>query len=301
LTSREPDWNDIRLFLAVARAGSLSAAAREQRAGVATLGRRVHALEQALGVRLFDRLPDGYALTDAGRDFVPMAEEMAAAAEALRRRSDAAGEEGGTVRLIANDWDAGFLAGRWSRLAAALPGISLELVQSHMPTNLARRDADLAVVTALPAAGELIARKLRPFGYAVYGARGLLTARPEARHLPADPALWVGLDGQHQYFPVARWLARHLSAPAAAGRTNNHLIARDLVVGGVGLGVLACFAGDAEATLERLGPPIAELTEDRWLLVHADLRHVPRIRRAMAAVGRLFEEEAAALAGLTRP
>ncbi|GGF08913.1 LysR family transcriptional regulator [Aliidongia dinghuensis] len=302
MKNQQPDWNDIRLFLAVAQAGSLSAAARQERVGIATVGRRVHALEEALGVRLFDRLPEGYALTAEGRDFVPMAEEMRGAAEAMRRRSDAAGEEGGTVRLIANDWDAGFLASRWAQLMAALPGISLEVAQSHMPTNLARRDADLAIVTTLPATGELIARKLRPFAYGVYGARRFLEVRPEARAMPtdpalADPALWVGLDGQHQYFPVARWLARQLAAPAAAGRTNNHLLVRDLVASGAGLGVLACFAGDADPTLERLGPPIAELSEDRWLLVHADLKRVPRIRRTIDALARLFDDAAAALAG----
>ncbi|GGF08924.1 hypothetical protein GCM10011611_13000 [Aliidongia dinghuensis] len=86
------DWNDIRLFLAVAQAGSLSAAARQEQVGIATVGRRVHALEAALSVRLFDRLPEGYALTAEGRDFVPMAEEMHATAEVMRRRADAAEE-----------------------------------------------------------------------------------------------------------------------------------------------------------------------------------------------------------------
>jgi len=293
-----PDWNDIRLFLAVAQAGSLSAAARQERLGVATVGRRIHALEQALGLRLFDRLPEGYALTAEGRDFVPLADEMRSAAEAIGRRSETAAATGGTVRIIANDWDAKFLATHWRRLAAALPGITLELGQSHLPTNLARRDADLAIVAALPATGELVARKLKPMGHAVYGAHPFLDARPQARLMPADPSLWVGLDGPHQYFPAARWLARYLPAPAAAGRTNNQTLVQDLVAGGGGLGVLACFAGDADSRLERLGAPIAELVEDRWLLVHADLKRVPRLRRTIDALARLFDEEVRGLAGL---
>jgi DNA-binding transcriptional LysR family regulator len=291
------DWNDIRLFLAVAQAGSLSAAARHERVGVATIGRRVHALERALGLRLFDRLPDGYALTGEGRDFVPLAEEMRAAADTIRRRSEATEIDGGTVRLTANDWDTRFLSSRWMRLQAALPGITLELGQSHMATNLARRDADLAIVTALPAAGDLVARKLRSFAYGIYGAPAFLDARPEARAVPADPLLWVGLDGPHQYFPVARWLARHLGGPALAGRTSNHLVVQDLVASGAGLGVLACFSGDAHPGLVRLGAPLGELDEDRWLLVHADLRRVPRIRRTIEAIVRLFDDEAQRLAG----
>ena len=291
------DWNDIRLFLAVAQAGSLSAAARQERIGIATVGRRVHALEQALGLRLFDRLPDGYALTAEGREFVPLAEEMRGAAESIRRRSEATEIDGGTVRVTANDWDTHFLSSCWARLAAALPGITLELAHSHMPTNLARRDSDLAITTALPAAGDLVARKLKPFAYGIYGARAFLDARPEARAQPADPSLWVGLDGPHQYFPVARWLARHLGGPALAGRASDHLVVRDLVASGAGLGLLACFSGDADPALERLGEPLAELTEDRWLLVHADLKRVPRIRRTIDALVRLFEDEAPRLAG----
>ena len=297
--SAKPDWNDIRLFLAVAQAGSLSAAARQERLGVATVGRRIQALEQALGLRLFDRLPDGYALTAEGRDFVPLAEDMRGAAEAIGRRSEATEAAGGTVRIIANDWDAKFLSTRWTRLAAALPGITLELAQSHLPTNLARRDADLAIVTALPATGELVARKLKPMGYAVYGGRAFLAAHPAARRLPADhPSLWVGLDGPHQYFPVARWLTRHLAAAASAGRASNHALMQDLVASGAGLGVLACFSGDSDPMLERLGDPLAELLEDRWLLVHADLKRVPRIRRAIDALARLFEDETPCLAGV---
>ncbi|HEV2674042.1 MAG TPA: LysR family transcriptional regulator [Aliidongia sp.] len=291
------EWNDIRLFLAVAQAGSLSAAARQERVGIATVGRRVHALEQALGLRLFDRLPEGYALTAEGRDFVPLAEDMRGAAESIRRRSEATEIDGGTVRLTANDWDTRFLSSRWARLVGALPGITLELGQSHMPTNLARRDADLAITTALPAAGDLVARKLKPFGYGIYGARSFLEARPEARACPPDPALWVGLDGPHQYFPVARWLARHLGGPAQASRTSNHLVMQDLVASGAGLGLLACFSGDADPRLERLGAPLAELIEDRWLLVHADLKRVPRIRRSIEALARLFLDEAPSLAG----
>ncbi len=300
LKSAKPDWNDIRLFLAVAQAGSLSAAARQERLGVATVGRRIQALELALGLRLFDRLPDGYALTAEGRDFVPLAEDMRGAAEAIDRRSEATEAAGGTVRIIANDWDAKFLSTRWTRLAAGLPGITLELAQSHMPTNLARRDADLAIVTALPASGELVARKLKPMGYAVYGGRTFLAAHPEARPLPAAPSLWIGLDGPHQYFPVARWLARHLAAAASAGRASNHALMQDLVASGGGLGVLACFSGDADPLLERLGDPLAELLEDRWLLVHADLKRVPRIRRAIDALARLFEDDAPCLAGVFR-
>ncbi len=297
MENRQPDWDDIRLFLAVAQAGSLSAAARKERVGVATVGRRIHALEEALGLRLFDRLPDGYALTGEGRDFVPFAEEMRAAAESIRRRSEATEIDGGTVRVTANDWDAHFLSRHWVRLQAMLPGITVELGQTHMPTNLARRDADLAIVTALPAAGDLVARKLRPFAYGVYGARPFLDARPAARGVPADPGLWVGLDGPHQYFPMARWLARHLDGPAQAGRASNHLVLEALVAGGAGLGVLACFSGDAHPVLERLGAPLGELDEDRWVLVHADLRRVPRIRRTIDAIVQLYEGEVLRLAG----
>ena len=176
-----PDWDDIWLFLAVAQAGSLSAAARRERLAIATVGRRIHALEQALGLRLFDRLPDGYALTPEGRDFVPLAEDMQGVADAISRRSENTEADGGTVRIIANDWDVRFLSTRWRQLSMALPDIALELAHSHMTINRARRDADLAIVTALPAIGELIARKLKPMAYGIYGASTFLDAHQIGR------------------------------------------------------------------------------------------------------------------------
>src|SRR5262249_36442614 len=147
-----PDWDDLRVFLALAREGSLTAAARRLEVSHPTIARRVQALESTIGARLFDRLPDRFALTAAGEELLADAEAMAQAADSIHRRSAGLGADTarGTVRLSAGEAMTGYLAGHLPRLRRDLQCIEFELTASHMLANLSRREADLLIRDQCP-------------------------------------------------------------------------------------------------------------------------------------------------------
>src|SRR3984893_4058557 len=160
------DWDDVRVFLAVARHGSLRAAGRALGLSQPTIGRRLSTFEATFGgPTLFDRLPEGLRLNAAGEQLVPAAESVERAALMLERRRAAASPAlNGTVRVSVGEWAAGFLARNLAGGSAAglAPGITLELIESPEMVNLARRDADLAVRHghAIPRTGNLYVTKL---------------------------------------------------------------------------------------------------------------------------------------------
>lgn len=293
-------WDDLRVFLAVAREGNLSAAARRLKVSQPTVGRRLAVLEETLSTRLFDRRPDGFVLTAAGSELRPMAESMERAAESVeRKQASFANSLKGTVRLSIYELMAQFLTRHMSTLRQALPDVEIELAVAHISANLSKREADLLIRECLPDSSSLIARKLGRFAYAVYGGVDLVAVQPQAygegRY---EDCSWVGFDDDHSYFSGARWLSERRDGRPPDIRTNNGLVLHDLVREGVGLGILPCFAGDSDPDLVRLTPPIEAIDSNFHLIVHDDLRRVPAVRAVMDAVGDLFVREEANLTGL---
>ena len=165
------DWNDARIFLAVARHGSLRAAGRALGISQPTIGRRIAAFEAVFGgPTLFDRLPEGLQLNDAGAALLPVAEQLEDAALSLERhRAAASSVLSGTVRISVGEWAAAFLT-RYVGSSSENPppaGITLELVQTMQTANLARREADLAVRHYPPESGDLYISKLGVFAGAI--------------------------------------------------------------------------------------------------------------------------------------
>src|SRR5215468_7301701 len=169
------DWDDVRVFLAVARHGSLRAAGRALGLSQPTIGRRLASFEASFGgPTLFDRLPEGLRLNAAGTALLGAAEELEIAGLALERRRAAASPElSGTVRVSVGEWAAAFLSRSLAEPAATpFPsGITLELVESQQTANLARREADLAVRHHPPDGGDLYIAKLGTFAVATYRRR----------------------------------------------------------------------------------------------------------------------------------
>ncbi len=297
------NWDDLRVFLAIAREGSLSAAARRLGVTQPTAGRRLRALEDSLQARLFERHPQGFLPTAAGAELLPLAETMAASAEAVARRQPGfADRVRGTVRISIGEVVAQFLAPRLGALRERLPEVELEFPVSHLLANLSRREADLVIRECLPDSPGLVARKLGAFGFAVYGSRDYVAGHPaalgEARYRDCD---WAGYDEEHGYFAGQQWLLSKLGGRPLPVRLNDAQVLQEAVRGGVGLGVLACFAADADPALVRLTPPLPEVVSRQHLLVHDDLRRVPRVRAVMDALVALFEAEAETLAGRPEP
>ena len=294
-------WDDLRVFLALAHAGSLRRAARALRIGQPTVVRHLRQLEQAMGARLFERRPDGHRLSKAGEELVPLAQSMAETATAIERRRAALSDgAGGIVRIAAGEWAAHFLASRLGRLAAIHPELTVELVEAHVDPDLDRHEADLLVSHGLRARGHLVRIGLGGMAVAIYGAPALVERQPAARTEARWRACpWVAYDAPHEYFRSMAWLAERLGGRRPRIGASRTWLQVEAIRAGAGLGLLPCFIGDADPALVRLSAPIADLTEveDRWLLVHPDLRNVPRVRVAIEWIRAAFRQARAELLG----
>lgn len=288
------NWDDVRVFLAIARTGSMRAAGRSLGLSQPTIARRLAAFEASFGgASLFDRLPEGLRLNAIGHKLVPAAESLEDAALTLeRRRAAAASELKGTVRVSAGECAAGFLA-RCLAGATARPlpsGITLELTQSRPPADLARREADLALRHRPPESGDYYVTKLGTFAAAVYRRRS------------GSAGAWVAYTVEQAKEPAhepARWVQRQIDETdgRVALRAASLLLHVEAIRGGAGRGVLPCYIGDSQPLLERLTGPIPELAAAYWMVVHRDLRRAPCVRAAIDWVRQAFAEQRDAIAG----
>ena len=178
------NWDDVRIFLAVARAGQILGAARRLELNHATVSRRIAALEEALGAKLFRRLTTGSELTPAGERFLAVAERMEADMIAARSELAGGGEAvSGTVRIGAPDgFGVAFLAPRLGALTAEHRDLKIQLVPVPRSFSLSRREADIAITIERPAEGRLVAQKLVDYSLGLYASR----AYAEANGLPAN-------------------------------------------------------------------------------------------------------------------
>jgi DNA-binding transcriptional LysR family regulator len=291
------DWGDLRIFLTLAREGNLTAAARRLEVSHPTVARRIKALEDTIGTRLFDRLPDRFALTAAGEELLVDAQAMERAAESIHRRSAglAADTAHGTVRLSAGEAMTAFVARYLPRLRRNLKCVEFELVASHMLANLSRREADLLIREEVPDLASIVKRRLGRVAYAIYGHSDLEVADAAPEMLRR--MTWIGFDEDHSRMPGHSWLLALLAGVRPGIRVNNWLVLHETVRAGVGLAVLPCYLGDSDPALRRLGPIIEEVSTDQWLLVHRDLRALPRVRAVIDALISLFQEERGVLEG----
>jgi DNA-binding transcriptional LysR family regulator len=286
------DWDDVRVFLAVAREGSMRAAGRALRLSQPTIARRLAAFEASFGgASLFDRLPEGLRLSAAGEQMVPAAESVEDAVLTLERRRAAASPVlSGTVRVSTGECAAGFLARCLSgSTKTALPsGITLELVDELRQTaNLVRRQADMALRHEPPEGGDFYISKAGTFACAVYRRRG------------ADAAAWVTYTDEQAHYAPARWVQRQVEEAGnpVALRASSMLMHLEAIRAGTGRGVLPCYVGDGHPLLERLTPPIPEIAAEYWIIVHRDLRRAACMRAVIDWVKVVFAEQRDVLAG----
>ena len=297
------DWDDLRVFLAIRRQGTLSAAARELHVSQPTVGRRIRHLEEILQARLFERLPEGYLPTAAGAELLPLAEDMERTALAVsRRQASFADQIRGTVRLSVFEETARFLSSHLEYLHQRLPEVELELSVAHQAANLSRREADLLIRECLPDSPGLVSRRLGQCAYAVYGAYAYIKHHPQALGEERYSACeWVGSNDEHMYFSGQKWLRERLGERLPAVRMNNAVIMHDAIRNGAGLGVLPCFAGDTDPVLQQLTAPLETISSTLYLLVHQDMRRSPAVRASMDALIDLYAQHTALLGGSAIP
>lgn len=291
------DWDDARVFLAVARHGSLRAAGRALGLSQPTIGRRLATFEAAFGSgpALFDRLPDGLRLNAAGEALLPAAQELEDAALALERRHAASSPVlSGTVRVSVGEWAAAFLtrnlggpSPEGASSSPVPPGITVELVESQATANLARREADLAVRHHPPQSGDLYVAKLGVFSVAVYQRVG------------CDDNAWVTYTEEQAHYATARWVQQQIEKTdgAVALRASNCMMQMSAIRAGSGRGVLPCYAADDDPLLERLTAPVPEIAAEYSVIVHRDLRRAVCVRAVIDWVRHAFVEHRDALAG----
>jgi DNA-binding transcriptional LysR family regulator len=291
----EANWDDLRVFLTLAREGTLSTAAKALGVSHPTVSRRVQALEHQIGARLFERLPDRFVPTSAGEELLADTEAMEKAALSIKRRSAGLSDTvSGVVRLSAGEAMAVLVARHLPLLRARLQHIEFEVIASHTLANLSRREADLLIREQVPELAGIVTRKLCHVAYAVYAARSLevkRTAMPALVDLP-----WIGFDDDHSYMPGQRWIHEQIGRRPEI-RVNNWLVLHDAVRSGVGLAVMPCYLADQDPRLQRVGGVLPEITTEQWLLVHRDLRALPRVRAVMDALVDLFQRHRHLLEG----
>ena len=294
------DWDDLRVFLTLSREGNLTATARRLEVSHPTVARRIKSLEDTIGARLFDRLPDRFALTAAGEQLLADAQAMERAAESIDRRSAGLTDTAqGTVRISAGEAMTAFLARHLPRLRRNLQCVEFELVASHMLANLSRREADLLIREQVPDLASIVTRRLGRVAYAVYGSPELRVedaARDTLRRLP-----WIGFDDEHDYMPGQSWVLELLEGGRPGVRVNNWLVLQEAARAGAGLALLPCYLGDDDAALRRIGSILEEVAADQWLLVHRDLRDLPRVRAVMDVLIQLFQDERGTIEGRRAP
>ena len=267
------DWEDLRFFAAVARRGSLSAAARALGVNHATVSRRVAAIEAALGARLLERRPSGYAPTARGRDALEAVAGMEAAASAIGRDRPA-DAIAGLVRITATpslaDW---FLLPCLSQLQQSHPALDLELVADSRALSLPRHEADLALRLARPRDGGLIARRVATLGYGFYASRDVA-----ARIAAGAPPNFVGFDEGNAHVPEAAFLTRHFPRTRLRFRTNSQIAQAAAARDGWGIAMLPRFLGAADARLTPVAIEPVPPDRDLWLLMRRDGAHAPPVR-----------------------
>jgi DNA-binding transcriptional LysR family regulator len=271
------DWDAFRFFLAGARRGSIRAAAADLGVNHSTVSRRIDAFEKKLDVRVFERLPSGYFLTQAGEEMLQSAERVEQETTTAERR--VAGRDArlsGLLRVTLPDSLAQkLLMPDLVAFSEAHPEIDLELDVTSSMADLARREADVAIRLSNDPPGYLVGRRLLKYAKAIYASKAYLT-----RHDLLDGADKLRWIGWNDTVPDPQWVREspYPQAPAR-NRIGSSMVQLEATKAGMGLGLLPCYMGDTEPALRRLPPGKPIPDRDIWLLTHEDLRHTARVRR----------------------
>ena len=283
------NWDDLRFVLAVGRKRTLAAAGREIGTDPTTVGRRIIAIEAALGSRLFERTGEGFHATHAGAIAIAHAEAIELKTLALEQEiegSDSRVE--GPVRITALDGLIDkFIIPRLPRLLKRYPGLELTFSSDTKLLDLSRREADIALRASKPSHPDAVGRHLGRLATGVYASRDF-----EMGDEPPVIGLSRSLDGTMlagsfgELFPRGRIVAR--------GNTEGHILS--LIRAGVGIGLVDCFAGDTDPFLRRFVPdPVAFY--DLWAIVHVEMRQAPRVRAVVDFITEVVAEEADLIEG----
>ena len=294
------DWDDLRVFLAVARTESLSGAGKGLKLDPATVGRRIARLEQAIAARLFVKSPQGYTLTDQGTGLIPHAERVETAM--LGAREALSGPEGltGQIRIGAPDGCANYLL---PQVLAAIcdenPGLEVQIVALPRVFNLSKREADLAIAVSRPEAGRLTVQKLTDYRLHLAASREYL-----AQHVAITSIADLKAHRLVGYIPdmiFDRQLdyLSHIGAGVPPLASNSVSVQLNWLRHGAGVGVVHDFALPSAPELVKVLPQAVHLTRAFWLIRHEGDARADRLNRFAARLGDGIRREVQRLEALS--
>ncbi|MBE9077803.1 LysR family transcriptional regulator [Romeria aff. gracilis LEGE 07310] len=289
------NWHDFKIFLALAREGSARAAAEKLSVHHSTISRRIEALEIEYGVKLFDRLPSGYAITAVGTELMASAVQIEDEVNGIERQL--LGKDSrltGEIRVTLPDAFANnLLMPDIVAFMEQYPGIEAALIVSYELFDLTRREADVAIRVTKNPPDHLVGYKAARYACANYASLDYLENH-DPQHQPKETR-WIGW-GDCVSYPD--WVKKsEFPTVPTRGRMNNATVQLAAVKAGLGMSRIPCFMGDVEPDLRRVPPGKAELCHDVWILTHKDLRSAKRIQVFMEFMGNVFRRKQDLLEG----
>jgi DNA-binding transcriptional LysR family regulator len=275
------DWNQARAFLVTAEEGSLSAAARALGMTQPTVGRQVSALEQELGVVLFERVGRGLELTPSGLELVSHVRDMGKAATRVSLAASGRSQTiEGSICITASEIHAAFLLPPIIvKLRQLAPGIDIEIIASNSASDLGRREADIAIRSFRPTQAELIARKIKDVPARLYASKDYLKqiGMPKSA-ADLERADFIDFDDTGMLLNGLNALGLNLTRSNFPIRTKNHIVQWKMVKQGLGIGIFPEDIGDAEPLVQQALPELEPIVFPIWLTTHRELNTSRRVR-----------------------
>lgn len=286
------DWDDLRYVLAVARAGSLSGAARALSVRHSTMLRRIDAIEKKLQVRLFERLRDGYVPTDAGETMCGIAAQCEPLVSEAERRivggdTSLTGALHVTTGLVVAQ---SLLPDALAAFCRTYPDIEVEVQGTKERLDLSRREADIAIRMSSRIPDYLVGRKLGDIRFRAYASRNASfmkgkVPKPRPVEKLLDELPWICFQRDMRDRVYDRWMHEHVPSSSVAVRVDHFPTSLAMLRTGIGVALLPEFMARKEQDVVALSPPIDALQTPLWILTHPDLRNTARIRAFMKVAG----------------
>lgn len=274
------EWNDLSVLLAVARAGTLSGAARHLGLNHSTVFRKVNAIEERTGVRFFDRLPNGYRITQAGEAAMRCAERIESEVHTLGR--EILGQDmrlQGNLRVTAMEGLASVvLPGPLTEFSRRHPGLCIEIVGTSSALDLNRREAEVAIRATRKPPETSFGRRICDFKFGIYCAPSYLEGRED---VPLEQRDWCFLQGTAGWLVPTLWKKQTDAEARVVMTCSSTFGVVEAAASGAGMTLLPSYVGEPDSRLIRAGGLVPNLTLHLWLLTHPDLRHTARVRAVM--------------------
>jgi len=283
------NWDDLKFFLALARQGTVSGAGRALNVRHTTVARRVSILEETLGSKLFDRTPNGYALTQVGENLMPHAlgiEERVHHADREVLGMDT--RLSGTLRVASSyDLFSALITPKIKAFTDQYPDIDIEFVSSTRLIDLSSREADIAVRISSSPPVHLIGQAIVPLDHGIYGSEQYLQQNPKVNSL----ILWLHEETK------PKWVTNHFPHAKVTAKTSEIVTMMELVKSHLGVARLPCYVADAQPSLRRLDLALSPSDWSVWVLSHQDLRDTARVRACREFLVNTIRQQSALIKG----